>query len=64
LAFKIHNAFFHPWLGSLQAFKILTEHGRRSANACFKWSDCTRTKRAGQFHKNGAMVEFSVPNWV
>jgi hypothetical protein len=36
----------------------LTEHDYRSADACFKWSDCTRRKGAGQLHKNCATVEF------
>jgi hypothetical protein len=38
----------------------LTERGRRFGGMLvFKWSDCTRTKRVGQYHKNCATVGFS-----
>jgi hypothetical protein len=56
LAFKIHNAFFHP---TPFAFLVVTERDFLSADACFKWSDCTRRKGAGQLHKNCATVEFA-----
>src|ERR1700704_1952802 len=56
LAFKIHNAFFHP---TRFVFLVVTERDFRSADACFKWSDCTRREGAGQLHKNCATVEFS-----
>jgi hypothetical protein len=55
LAFHIHSAFFHP---TRFVFLVLTERDFRSADACFKWSDCTRRKEAGQLHKNCATVEF------
>jgi hypothetical protein len=65
-AFNIHNAFFIPSAGPMFLAGIqvsdLAEHGRRPANACFKWSDCTRTSRAGQLHKNCATVEFVIWN--
>jgi len=57
LAFDIHNAFFHP---ARFVFLVLTERDFRSADACFKWSDCTRRNWAGQLHKNCATVEFAV----
>lgn len=56
LAFKIHNAFFHH--PTRLTFLVLTERDFRSADARFKWSDCTRRKGAGQLHKNCATVEF------
>jgi hypothetical protein len=55
LAFDIHSAFFHP---TRFVFLVLTERDCRSEDACFKWSDCTRRKGAGQLHKNCATVEF------
>jgi hypothetical protein len=55
LAFHIHNAFFHP---TRFVFLVVTERDFRSADARFKWSDCTRRKGAGQLHKNCATVEF------
>jgi hypothetical protein len=55
LAFDIHSAFLHP---TRFVFLVLTECGCHSADTCFKWSDCTRRKRAGQLHKNCATVEF------
>jgi hypothetical protein len=55
LAFHIHSAFFHP---TRFVFLVLTERDSRSADARFKWSDCTREKEAGQLHKNCATVEF------
>jgi hypothetical protein len=55
LLFHIHSAFLspHPIL-----VLVVTERGCRSADDCFKWSDCTRRKVAGQLHKNCATVEF------
>ena len=55
LMFHIHSAFLssHPIF-----VLVVTERGRRSADDCFKWSDCTRRKGAGQLHKNCATVEF------
>jgi hypothetical protein len=41
---------------------LLTNLGRVVTGAAFsvvKWSDCTRRKNVGQYHKNCAMVEFS-----
>ena len=32
---------------------------RRGLNFVIKWSDFTRTEKAGQYHKNCATVEFS-----
>lgn len=66
LAFKIHNASF-TLFGRLPTvccrFRILTGHGHRPANSRFQWSDCTRTRREGQLHKNCATVEFSFRDW-
>jgi hypothetical protein len=56
LAFDVHSAFFHH--PTRFVFLVLTERDFRSADACFKCSDCTRRKGAGQLHKNCATVEF------
>ncbi len=42
----------------------LAEHGCRTADICFKWSDCTRRKKVGQYHKNCATVEYAAADWV
>jgi hypothetical protein len=58
LAFWIHECFLSPVIRAAVLFLILTEHGQHSEDTRFRWSDCTRTTRVGQFHKNGATVEF------
>ncbi len=64
LVFRIHGAIFHPWQGRFASGVSLLGFGGTwlllEANACFEWSDCTRTERAGQYHKNCATVEFPV----
>ena len=55
LMFHIHSAFLSPHPIFVL---VVTERGCRSADDCFKWSDCTRIKVAGQLHKNCATVEF------
>jgi hypothetical protein len=57
LAFEIHKCFLSPLRSGCLDFG-LAEHGQRSVDCAFRWSDCTRTNRVGQFHKNGATVEF------
>ncbi len=64
LVFRIHGAIFHPWQGRFASGVSPFGFGGTwlllEANACFEWSDCTRTKSAGQYHKNCATVEFPV----
>src|SRR6202521_6466443 len=55
LSFQFHSASLSPPPISVL---VVTERGCRPADDCFKWSDCTRRKVAGQLHKNCATVEF------